>query len=82
MLEGKYESPVTRSQVSACVPGEPTGDLSHGAHPGEGGWNGRVTETRTITETVTITETDTETDIEVLEVVGFSSIAGLWSNGD
>ena len=82
MLYEKYELPVTRSQVSACVPGEPTGDLSHGAHPGEGGGNGRVTETRTITETVTITETDTETDIEVLEEVGFSSIAGRWSKGD
>ena len=82
MLYEKYEPPVTRSQVSACVPGEPTGDLSHGAHPGEGGGNGRVTVTRTITETVTITETDTETDIEVLEEVGFRSIAGRWSKGD
>ena len=61
MLYEKYEPPVTRSQVSACVPGEPTGDLSHGAHPGEGGGNGRVTETMTITKTVTLNETDTET---------------------
>ena len=58
MLYEKYEPPVTRSQVSARVPGEPTGDLSHGAHPGG---NGRATETMTITKTVTLTATDTET---------------------
>ena len=36
MLYEKYEPPVTKSQVPARVPGESTGNLSYGTHPGRG----------------------------------------------